>query len=67
MFRDGPAPTLFGDVYISVKPKGQNILVEWRGQWLTKEPPIDIRLPGFTSVRILPTTSSVELKNEVDK
>jgi hypothetical protein len=63
----GPAPTLFGDIQISIKPQGQNILVEWRGQWFTKEPLIDIQLPGFMKVRVLPGTNSIELKYEADK
>ncbi len=58
----GPAPTSFGDIQISIKPQGQNLLVEWRGQWIGKEPPIDIRLPGFDNVRITPATNSAELK-----
>jgi len=63
----GPAPTSFGDIQISIKPLGQNILVEWRGAWFTKEPPIDIQLPGFKSVRVSPTTNSLELKIEAGK
>jgi len=63
----GPAPTSFGDIQISLKPQGQNILVEWHGQWFTKEPPIDIQLPGFKSVRIPPATNSLELKIEAGK
>ncbi|MCX5668519.1 MAG: GtrA family protein [Candidatus Omnitrophica bacterium] len=58
----GPAPTSFGNIRISIKPQGENILIEWSGQWLAKEPPIDIQLPGFKSVRILPATNSLELK-----
>jgi len=63
----GPAPTSFGDIQISIKLRGENILVEWRGQWLAKEPPIDIRLPGFKSVIITPATNSIELKYEAGK
>ena len=63
----GPAPTSFGDIQISIKPQGQNILVEWHGQWFAQEPPIDIQLPGFKSVRIIPATNSLELKYEVNK
>jgi putative flippase GtrA len=63
----GPAPTSFGDIQISIKPQGQNILVVWHGLWFTKEPPIDIQLQGFKSVRITPATNSLELKIEADK
>ncbi len=63
----GPAPTSFGDIQISLKPQGQNILVEWHGEWFTKEPLIDIQLSGFKSVRIIPATNSLELKIEAGK
>jgi hypothetical protein len=63
----GPAPTSFGDIQISLKPRGQNILVEWSGLWFKEEPPIDIQLPGFMNVRILPGTNSLELKCETNK
>ena len=60
----GPAPTSFGDIQISIKPKEQNILIEWQGQWFGKEPLIEIQLPGFKNVRIIPATNSLELKVE---
>jgi hypothetical protein len=63
----GPAPTSFGDIQISIKPQGKNILIEWQGTWFANEPPIDIQLPGFKSVRIPPATNSLELKIEADK
>ena len=63
----GPAPTSFGDIQISIKPQGQNILVEWHGQWFAQEPPIDIQLPGFMKTRVLPATNSLELKYEANK
>ncbi len=63
----GPAPTSFGDIQIFIKPREQDILVEWRGLWFSKEPPIDIQLPGFKKTRVIPATNSVELKYEADK
>ena len=63
----GPAPTSFGDIQISIKPQGQNILVQWHGVWFMKEPPIDIQLPGFINVRVPPATNSLELKYEINK
>lgn len=63
----GPAPTSFGDIQISIKPQGQNILVQWHGQWFAQEPPIDIQLPGFMKVRVIPATNSLELKYEAVK
>ena len=63
----GPAPTNFGDIQISIKPQGQNILVQWQGVWFAKEPPIDIQLPGFKSIRISPATNSFEFKYEAGK
>ncbi|MFA6141929.1 MAG: hypothetical protein WC738_01350 [Candidatus Omnitrophota bacterium] len=63
----GPAPTRFGIIQISIKPQEENVLVEWQGIWFTKEPPIDIQLPGFANVRISPGTNAIELKNGIDK
>jgi len=63
----GPAPTTFGDIQISLKPRGENVLIEWRGLWFAKEPPIDIQLQGFKNVRIIPATNSLEFKIEADK
>ena len=63
----GPAPTTFGDIQISIKPQGQNILVEWHGKWFAQEPPIDVQLPGFAKVRVALKTNSLELKLPVEK
>ncbi len=63
----GPAPTRFGVIQISIKPQEENVLIEWQGAWFTKEPPIDIQLPGFMNVRIKPATNSLELEYVVDK
>ena len=63
----GPTPTIFGDIQVSLKPQGKNILAEWQGQWFVKEPLIDIQLPGFMPSRILPGTNSLELKEEKSK
>ena len=43
------------------------MLIEWRGEWFAKEPPIDIQVPGFKNVRITPATNSLELKYEADQ
>jgi len=61
----GAAPTSFGDIHISIKPQEESILIEWHGQWFTKEPLIDIQLVGFKPMRINPGTNSLELKAEV--
>ena len=64
MMSFGPAPTRFGDIQISIRHQGENILVEWQGKWFTKEPVIDIQLSGFKSVRVLPGTNSFELERD---
>ena len=61
----GPAPTSFGDIQVSIKLQGQNVLVEWRGKWLAKSPMIDIQLPGFKNVRVGPGTNPLELHCEL--
>jgi len=63
----GPAPTSFGNIQISMKPQGPNVHVEWRGQWHSKEPPIDILFPGLKGVRIQPGTNSLELQYGADQ
>ena len=63
----GPAPTSFGDIKISLKFQDGKVFIEWQGEWFAKEPPIDIRLPGFPGMRITPATNSIELKYEVNK
>ena len=65
MMSFGPAPTSFGDIQISLKPLGENIFIEWHGQWPeSKEPPIDIQLPGIMNVRVSPGTNFLNLKYE---
>lgn len=60
----GPALTIFGEIKLCLKPKGRNILAQWSGQWLAKEPLIDIQLPGYINVRVSSGTNSIELKNK---
>jgi hypothetical protein len=43
----GPAPTSFGDVHVSILPRGGVIEVRWRGSWRGAPPPVEVRLPGF--------------------
>ena len=57
----GPAPTSFGVISITIQPRGNNILVGWNGEWLSKEPSIDIHLPGFVNKRAGPGSASIEL------
>ncbi|MDD4940243.1 MAG: GtrA family protein, partial [Candidatus Omnitrophica bacterium] len=63
----GPAPTSFGDIRISLKPRGEKVLIRWQGLWFAREPAIDIQLPGFKSVRIAPATNSLELTIEAGR
>ncbi|MBF0217637.1 MAG: hypothetical protein HQL30_11675 [Candidatus Omnitrophica bacterium] len=58
----GPGPTCYGDIRISIKPEGKTIIVDWNGLWSGKEPPIEIRMPGCTGVRVKPGTISMKMK-----
>ena len=58
----GPAPTRFGDLRVSIRPQGQVFLVEWSGQWLGEEPPIDIQFPGFIRQRVDPGATVLVLR-----
>jgi len=63
----GPAPTIFGDIQISISHVGSDVLFEWIGQWFGKEPTIDIQMPAFRRVRIAPGTTSIKMKYEENK
>jgi len=39
----GPAPTLFGDINITVCREAEEVKVEWKGKWNKEEPYIEIR------------------------
>ncbi|MBF0387906.1 MAG: GtrA family protein [Candidatus Omnitrophica bacterium] len=60
----GAAPTAFGDINIKITPQGARVLVEWSGQWFTREPDIDIHLPGFRKVRVALGTANCTLVPE---
>jgi hypothetical protein len=47
----GPAPTPWGDVHVSVESTPQGINVQWKGQWRTDPPPVEIRLHGFQPIQ----------------
>jgi len=59
----GPAPTGFGTVSVSITPDGAGSpKVEWTADWHTKEPPIDVKLPGYEPVVASPGTGSATLE-----
>ncbi|MBF0484381.1 MAG: hypothetical protein HQL25_06710 [Candidatus Omnitrophica bacterium] len=60
----GPALTSFGDIEISIKPQGLKLRVEWNGKWFTKEPLIEIQIPGFLKVTATPQSNFVELQEK---
>ncbi|ADE15627.1 conserved hypothetical protein [Nitrosococcus halophilus Nc 4] len=43
----GPAPTPFGDITVSLRPEGENVVVHWQGQWRQEPPQIEVCLPGL--------------------
>lgn len=58
----GPAPTAFGPVSITVAPaekSGGSPQVSWQGNWHSNSPPIEIRLPGFSIIRV-PSQAAAE-------
>jgi len=40
----GPAPTAFGEIQIKIKFEADKPVVEWRGQWFSSEPEIEVRI-----------------------
>ena len=57
----GPAPTSFGDIQITIKPLENGGSIEWQGTWFSKEPPIDIHLPGNVKATVEPGAGAFEL------
>ena len=54
----GPTPTSFGPVKVLIKTKDGKIRVEWSGDWRGgKEPMIEIRLPDYASIQVMPGQS----------
>ena len=60
----GWAQTRFGDVRISIRSRGENVLIEWEGKWFKEEPVIDIQLPGYNTYRVTRRANCFELKAE---
>lgn len=46
----GPAPTAFGKVTVHIDPGENEVQVSWKGKWHTKQPKIEVRLPGHKPV-----------------
>jgi len=47
----GPAPTLNGRISIQINSNGERMKISWKGQWIKKEPDIEIKLPGYPSIK----------------
>jgi len=60
----GPAPTNFGNVQITIRPDSEFVRIEWLGDWFGREPSIDIHLPGFKKIRIVPSTHFIEMRRK---
>ena len=61
----GPAPTAFGAISITIDTEQYTtqgpVKFNWRGDWHTTAPRIDIRLPGFIPVTTKPEQHSITL------
>jgi putative flippase GtrA len=60
----GPAPTLFGDIRITIKPGHESICIEWSGQWFAQEPHIEVCVPDFPKTPVQSQSHRVTLKRE---
>ena len=60
----GFAPTSFGAISISVRRRESGITVSWEARWFDKEPPIEVRMPGFIPIAVGPGVSSADLVSE---
>ena len=54
-FEFGPAPTAFGPmtIRVSVEAAHHAVHVSWDAAWRDRQPPIDIRLPGYPAMRVV--------------
>ncbi len=59
----GPAPTAFGtmSVRISTETQTQSVTVTWEATWRDRQPPIELRLPGYSPVLAEAGQTSVAL------
>ena len=58
----GPAPTLFGDVQVTLRPGPEDVTIEWSGQWFAGEPFIEVKVPNGEGVVVSRGTRTVTLK-----
>lgn len=58
----GPAPTAFGSLTVSIRPRGDTVAIDWQSSWHREPPTVEIRLPGWPPVTAAPGAESVELK-----
>ncbi len=53
----GPAPTVFGDVMVSISPGAAATTVKWQADWRLPPAEMEIRLPGHPAVKVAPEAS----------
>ncbi len=61
----GPAPTLFGDVQVTVRPGPKDVTVTCSGQWFASEPFIEVKLPGCPGVQVPRGAGTVTLERKL--
>ena len=63
----GPTLTSFGSVKVQINSQGGKIKIQWSGDWHgDKEPLIEIRLPGYSAIKVAPGQTSAEIKRRRD-
>ncbi|GAB3031397.1 hypothetical protein [Bowmanella dokdonensis] len=61
----GPVHTKHGSIKVEIIPRGSDrVEVSWQANWHHKEPPVEVRLPGFVISRAKPGTECLELERE---
>jgi len=61
----GPAPTLFGDVTVSIMPGPAATTVKWQADWRVPPHEMEIRLPGHPAVKVAPeAVGSVAIRRQ---
>lgn len=58
------APTSFGKVSVKIESEGADCRVSWKTQWFSREPVIEIRVPGFAAKKAAPGSTSVLMEKK---
>jgi hypothetical protein len=56
------APTTYGKISVKIAPEGAGCRVSWEAKWFSREPVIEVRVPGFIAKKAASGATSVLLE-----